>query len=70
MNTPNIRVQWVPWHSPIRLAIKTDEGLQFIGWVWRERAYQIRNIHHGWIALVEHQTNLKPTCPTCGKSKE
>jgi len=63
--------EYIPWYRPIRLARKTDKGSEFIGWLWRQKAFTVNNLHHGKIAFLEDQTpeNLnKETCPLCKKS--
>lgn len=64
-----INVRW--WNFPIPLyARKTDE-LEKIGWVWRQRAYVVKNHYLGWIAILDNQTkeNLDIWfCPCCGNS--
>ncbi|WP_293000036.1 hypothetical protein [Nevskia sp.] len=62
------RVAYVPWWRPIRLAHCTPDGFEFIGWVWRAKARQVNNLHHGWIAFVEDQTpELLASCPHCNR---
>lgn len=67
---------YVPWWKPVPLARWRSEdheqGFEFIGWAWRQRAYLVKNISHGWIAFVDMQTpeNLRECCPACGKPKD
>ena len=66
MTGPNFKIAYVWW--PKRLADRRDEGFEFIGWVWLQRAYLSYNLHHGWIAFVDNQTAQKlDCCPRCGK---
>jgi hypothetical protein len=60
------RVAYVPWWRPIRLAARHDKGFDFVGWVWRQKAYMVNNLNHGWIAFLEDQTTENMNrCPTC-----
>lgn len=63
------KVAYVPWWRPVRLAVKTNEGFDFVGWVWRQKAYLVNNLNHGWIAFLDQQTpeNLSK-CPCCGRA--
>lgn len=65
---PRFKVAYVPWWRPLRLAKKNEQGgFDFVGWVWRQKAYIVNNLNHGWIAFVEDQTETKlKTCPSCG----
>lgn len=68
MSLPSrFKVACVPWWRPVRLAVKTAEGYDFVGWVWRQKAYLVNNLHHGWIAFLDQQTpeNLN-RCQHCG----
>ena len=64
------RIRW--WHLPVPLYRKDDDGFTKIGWVWNQTAYIVNNLHHGWIAFVEDQTQerLKQlevwSCSCCG----
>lgn len=61
------RIRW--WHKPVRLAAKRGDGFEFIGWVWNQTAYLVRNLNHGYIAFVEDQTPEKIDvwkCDHCG----
>lgn len=62
---------------PVRLArhIKCDEtkpfadigpNMEFIGWVWMQRAHLTNNLNHGWVAFLD-STPLEPRCKTCGQ---
>jgi len=71
MSEPRWKVEYVPWWRPRRLAVKQGESNNFVGWVWRQKAYLTNNIHHGWVAFVEHQTEEKLTCcPQCKRPLE
>lgn len=61
------RTAYVPWWRPVRLVQRQGEGFNFIGWVWRQKAYMVNNLNHGWIAFLEDQTpdNLH-RCASCG----
>jgi len=66
---PRFKVAYVPWWRPIRLAMRQGEGSvgwEFIGWLWRQKAYMVNNHYHGWIAFVEDQTPEKlVVCASC-----
>lgn len=73
MTIYNTKVEWVPWWRPLPLVrMKADRLLEQIGWVWRQRAFLVRNINLGWVAFDHDQTpeNLRERCPKCGKPKE
>lgn len=69
----------VPWWWPVPLfARKPDPFIALavaepthrqIGWVYGQRAALTHNLHSGWIAFLEDQTeeNLRPRCEKCGK---
>lgn len=61
-------IRW--WHRPIRLAVRRgDSRLEFVGWVWNQRAFLVNNLNHGWIAFVEDQTEEQLRawkCDICG----
>lgn len=62
------RVAYVPWWRPIRLARLHSDGFDFVGWVWRAKAYQVKLQYYGWIAFVEDQTPEKlACCPQCNR---
>lgn len=64
-----VQLRW--WNLPIRLAHRDKDGLKFVGWVWNQRAYLVKNLNHGWIAFVEDQTpeNIDIWfCDHCGAS--
>ena len=66
MSSPNFKVAFVWW--PKRLAVHHEDGWDFIGWVWLQRAYLTHNLQHGWIAFVKNQTpQMLDRCPRCGK---
>lgn len=67
MSTPRFKVEYVPWWRPIRLAARNENGFDFIGWVWRQKAYMVNNINHGWIAFLEDQTLKNLTICHCCK---
>lgn len=68
-------VGYVPWWWPVPLFARRPEALALepthrqIGWVYGQRAALTNNLHSGWIAFLEDQTeeNLKPRCEKCGK---
>ena len=70
-------VGYVPWWWPVPLFVKNFNVLgpdllptdRQIGWVRRQRAALTYNVHLGWVAYLEDQTeeNLKPRCEKCGK---
>lgn len=55
---------------PKRLAINEgEEGMRFVGWVWMQRAYLTKNIHHGWVAFLNNQTSeYLDKCPCCKRA--
>ena len=64
----------VPWWWPRPLFARkpdpfADPTHRQIGWVYGQRAALTNNLHSGWIAFIEDQTeeNLKPRCEKCGK---
>lgn len=64
-----VHIHW--WNKPVRLVAKNGDCLHFVGWVWNQRAYLVKNLHHGWIAFVEDQTpeNIDTWfCDHCGAS--
>ncbi len=64
-----VRLRW--WNKPVRLASNTKDGMQFVGWVWNQRAYLVNNLNHGWIAFVDQQTPENVDvwfCDHCGAS--
>ena len=70
MNEPRFKIAWVPWYRPIRLARRRSDNSgihhDFVGWCWRQKARQVNNLNHGWIAFVEDQTPQRlATCPCC-----
>lgn len=38
--------------------------MEFIGWVWMQRASLVKNINHGWVSFLDHKPPELP-CPTC-----
>lgn len=72
MSESRFKVAYVPWWRPVRLAQrKATGGWDFIGWVWRQRAYLVNNTAHGWVAFAEDQTpeNIDVWfCPHCKAS--
>lgn len=72
--SPNFRVAYVPWWRPVRLAFRQPGekfAFDFVGWVWRQEAYLVKNLHHGWIAFAHDQTPERmKTCPCCGALKQ
>ena len=65
-----VNIRW--WNLPVPLMTrKSDSSLLQIGWVWRQRAYLVKNSYLGWIAIDDYQTkeNLDIWfCPCCGNS--
>ena len=62
---------------PVRLArhIKCDEtkpfadigpNMEFIGWVWLQRADLTNNLNHGWVAFLDSKPR-EPRCKECGQ---
>lgn len=55
---------------PVRLArhIKkthtNSTGMEFIGWVWMQRANLTDSQHHGWVALLDSSPPLR-RCREC-----
>jgi hypothetical protein len=64
------RLRW--WNLPIPLYRRDDEGWTKIGWIWNQTAYIVNNIHHGWVAFVDDQTEERLkyidvwSCQCCG----
>ena len=55
---------------PRKLVLRNATSFDFIGWVWWQKAYLINNLHYGWIAFADDQTEEKlnpKTCRECGK---
>lgn len=70
MSEPRVKVEYVPWYRPVRLVLREEGGFRFVGWVWRQKAYLVNNLHHGWIAFADDQDEKHlNTCPSCGKPK-
>ena len=74
-------VGYIPWWWPRPLyarcgddqnAARNGVVCKPIGWVWRQRAALVRNMHAGWVAFADDQTeqNLKPRCEQCGRECE
>lgn len=65
------KIAYVPWWRPIMLMQRNEgmgNGFKHIGWLWRVKARQVKNINYGWIAFVEDQTEEKlQECPCCRK---
>jgi hypothetical protein len=65
-----VNLRW--WNRPVRLVKRGGEGhFDFVGWVWNQKAYLVKNLNHGWIAFVEDQTpeNIEHWfCRNCGAS--
>jgi len=71
VSTPLIKTAFAWW--PIRLArhVVCDEAcggtrLEFIGWVWWRTVVMYRNMHDGWITVLD-ATPLRPRCRKCGQ---
>ena len=66
------KVSFVIW--PRRLARHRDNirenGFEFIGWVWLQKACLTNNINHGWIAFLENQTEEKINPKVCECCKQ
>ena len=69
-----VDIKW--WQKPIPLMLRERDkegnysNFKRVGWVWNQRAYLVNNIHEGWIAFAEDQTeeNLNVwNCPHCGE---
>lgn len=55
---------------PRKLCVHNETHFQFVGWVWWQKAYLVKNLNHGWIAFVNDQNEDKlnhTTCRKCGK---
>lgn len=72
--SPRFKIAHVPWYRPVRLATRLlnkdgQSGFEFIGWVWRQKAYLVNNVNYGWIAFLEDQNpeNLE-VCPSCKRN--
>lgn len=57
---------------PVRLARHVngerlgDARMEFIGWVWMQRARLTKNLNHGWVAFLDSQPN-NWHCEKCGQ---
>lgn len=57
MSGPNWKVKRLRWWNlPIPLYRKDKDSWTKIGYIYNQKAYIVNNIHHGWIAFVEDQT--------------
>lgn len=63
-----IRVEYVHWWRPVKLARRTEKGSEFVGWGWGRKFYIVYNLWHGRIAFIDDQTYQKfdECCPYCG----
>ena len=63
--SPRYKVAYCWW--PKLLAMQNKYGSSdFIGYVWRTKAFLTRNDNYGWVAFLEDQTEEKmATCPCC-----
>lgn len=65
------KVAYVPFWRPVRLAVREKvefdlTRMRFVGWVWMQQAYMVKNLNHGWVAFLEDQTEDKlKRCPYC-----
>lgn len=60
------KVTFTWWPRPLMKHHTDREGFDQVGWVWRQKAFLVKNISHGWIAFVDHQTEEKlKSCPMC-----
>lgn len=50
---------------PVRLARHADGRMEFIGWVWMQRAHLTKNLHHGWVCFLDSEPFNR--CPKCGQ---
>lgn len=72
--SPRFKIAYVPWYRPVRLVTrllnKGDErGFEFVGWVWRQKAYLVNNLNYGWIAFLEDQRpEMLEICPSCKRN--
>lgn len=73
MSSPNWKVKKLRWWNlPIPLYRKDKEGFTKIGWIWNQPAYIVKNIHYGWVAFLEDQTEERLkfldvwSCACCG----
>ena len=74
MNNTGFKIAYVQAWRPVRLArwhidpSGVNNSFEFVGWVWRQKAFLVNNLNHGWIAFVEDQTPEKLSqCPCCGR---
>ena len=69
-NFKYVKLRW--WNRPIPLYRKDGEGYKKIGWIWNQPAYIVNNVHYGWIAFMEDQTEERLkyfdtwSCSCCG----
>ena len=43
-----------------------EERMEFIGWVWMQKAHLTNNLNHGWVAFLDAKPWPKK-CKTCGQ---
>lgn len=67
MLSPRWKIAYVPWWKPLPLVTRdAGGGWTKVGYVWRQKARLVNNLHAGWIAFVDEQTPEKLlTCPSC-----
>jgi len=67
----NFKTKFCWW--PVRLARHTkyngpleESSMEFIGWVWMQRANLTKNLNHGWVAFLD-STPMPKRCKECGQ---
>ena len=64
-----VDLKW--WNKPIPLWDNAGKNAKRVGWVWNQRAYLVNNLHVGWVAFVNDQTEDNIDlwfCPHCKAS--
>ena len=45
-----------------------ERTMEFIGWVWMQRAALTNNLNHGWVAFLDAKPEPEPEkCKKCGQ---
>lgn len=57
---------------PVRLARHIKDAppdkpnMEFIGWVWLQRAHLTKNLNHGWVCFLDSEP-MPARCKECGQ---
>jgi len=66
----NFKTRFCWW--PVRLARHIKDApidkpnMEFVGWVWMQRAHLTNNLNHGWVAFLD-STPMPDRCRECGQ---